>query len=167
VPHRTLHVDLAVPSFLTDGSTTSLKGLPPTFVPGRNLVFLAHAYAIAGAIGAEHIVFGANALDYSGYPDCRPAFAGAMALAGNTALGHSRIVLEAPLIDSTKAEIAKLGFSLGDRCRAALALSWSCYDPQQTETSAEPCGVCAACVFRAKGFAEAGLPDPARRTEEP
>lgn len=173
-PHRVVAVDLAVPSFLTDGSTATLAtldGLPATFVPGRNLVFLAHAYAIAGALGATDIVFGANAIDYSGYPDCRPEFVSAMLRAGDAALGHARITLHAPLIAMTKREIALLGEELG--ARAALARSWSCYDPQRPfepvpgqpglfHTYDEPCGKCAACLLRAKGYEEAGVVDPAR-----
>jgi len=173
VPHRVVAVDLAVPSFLTDGSTATLAtldGLPATFVPGRNLVFLAHAYAIAGAIGATDIVFGANAIDYSGYPDCRPEFVSAMLCAGDAALGHSRITLHAPLVAMTKREIALLGEKLG--ARAALARSWSCYDPQSRRDPSvapgkpgmyrvEPCRRCAACLLRAKGYEEAGINDPA------
>lgn len=169
--HRTIKVDLAVPSFLTDGDTTERDGLPATFVPGRNLIFLAHAYAIAGATGARSIVFGANAIDYSGYPDCRPKFVDAMARAGAAALDRS-VHLVAPLLHKTKAEIVRAGEELG--VRAAIGRSWSCYDPRTLaeldyvpgqpglyRAKTVPCGRCAACVLRAKGFDEAGITDPA------
>lgn len=182
VEHRTITVDLQVPSFLTNGnSELRSDGLPATFVPGRNLIFLAHAYAIAGAVGARAVVFGANAIDYSGYPDCRPEFVNAMARAGDTALDR-RIHLVTPLLYETKAGIVKMGETLG--ARAAIGRSWSCYDPHRpiepipgspglfyvydeplscAQFSREGVRVeqCAACTLRAKGFAEAGITDPA------
>lgn len=155
VRHEVVPVTLSVPSFLTTGDASPrADGLPPTFVPGRNLIFLSHAFALAGATGAREIVFGANAIDYSGYPDCRPEFVEAMAAAGGAALGRS-VRLLAPLIGMSKKEICELATPA---CWKALRLSWSCYDPQPGDRT---CGVCAACALRAKGFEEAGLTDPA------
>jgi 7-cyano-7-deazaguanine synthase len=131
-------------------------GIPVTYVPARNLVFLAVAMGVAEARGVDEVYLGVNALDYSGYPDCRPefvrAFEAAAALALKRGVEGNPVAVCTPLIDRTKADIVRLGLSLG----APLQLTWSCY-----RGDAHPCGSCDACALRAKGFAEAGVNDPA------
>jgi 7-cyano-7-deazaguanine synthase len=140
------------------------RGIPITYVPARNTVFLAFAASLAEATGAEAIYGGWNALDYSGYPDCRPEFIQAMqeAIRQGTRVGQNGlgIIIEAPLILKSKADIIKLGLELG----APYDLTWSCYDPQKSQGypyGCVPCGRCDSCLLRAKGFAEAGMSDPA------
>lgn len=129
--------------------------IPITYVPSRNLVFLAHASSYAEAIGAEAIYIGVNALDYSGYPDCRPEFIAAFQQVLNVgtkfgAEGHP-VQVQAPLLHLSKAQIVHLGLEVG----APLHLTYSCY------TGTRPsCGECDACRLRLKGFREAGVPDP-------
>jgi 7-cyano-7-deazaguanine synthase len=130
--------------------------IPSTYVPGRNTMFLALAVSLADAIGAEAVVIGANALDYSGYPDCRPEFLNAFAAAARRgtkrgAEGRSLKIL-APLLRLDKKGIVRLAA----RVKAPLQLTWSCY-----AGGARPCGVCDSCQLRAKGFREAGEADPA------
>lgn len=130
--------------------------IPVTYVPARNTIFLAFALAVAEARDAESVYIGVNALDYSGYPDCRPeyidAFQSMVNLAQKRAVEGHPIQIKAPLVTLNKAEIIIKATDLG----APLELTWSCYDGEQ-----EPCGECDSCVLRAKGFAEAGLSDPA------
>ncbi len=130
--------------------------IPVTYVPARNLVFLAVAMGVSEARGADFVYLGVNALDYSGYPDCRPefvrAFEAAAALALKRGVEGNPVEVRTPLIALTKADIVRLGVSLG----APLHLTWSCYRGDDV-----PCGRCDACALRAKGFAEAGVPDPA------
>ena len=134
-------------------------GVPVTYVPARNAVFLSCALGYAEVAGASAIVIGANVLDSSGYPDCRPAFLAAfealaaVATAAATERGE-RVRILAPLIELSKAGIVRLAREVG----APIALTWSCYDPQPGE---RVCGRCDSCLLRAKGFAEAGEPDPA------
>jgi 7-cyano-7-deazaguanine synthase len=135
------------------------EGIPVTYVPARNTVFLSLALAWAEAAGAHDLYIGVNALDYSGYPDCRPEFIAAFAELANRAtktgvLGN-RWTVHAPLQHMTKADIAREAARLG----LDAALSHSCYDPA---ADGAHCGLCDACRLRAKGFAEAGLPDPTR-----
>lgn len=131
-------------------------GIPVTYVPARNLIFLAVAMGVAEARDVDAVTIGVNALDYSGYPDCRPefiaSFAATAALALKRGVEGNPIEVRTPLLDLTKADIVRLGLSVG----APLALTWSCYrgDPR-------PCGTCEACGLRARGFAEAGATDPA------
>lgn len=128
--------------------------IPPTYVPARNTIFLSYATSCAEAIGAKAIFIGANAVDYSGYPDCRPEYYEVFrqVIARGTKAGlNGGIKVVTPLINKTKAEIIKLGMRLG----VPYGLTWSCY-----EGAAKPCGVCDSCRFRAKGFTEAGLKDP-------
>jgi 7-cyano-7-deazaguanine synthase len=130
--------------------------IPVTYVPARNLIFLSVAMGVAEARDADAIYLGVNALDYSGYPDCRPEFVRSFEATAALALkrgieGHP-VEIRTPLIDLTKADIVRLGLSVG----APLRLSWSCYLGRD-----RPCGTCDACALRAKGFAEAGVPDPA------
>lgn len=132
--------------------------IPVTYVPARNTVFLAIGLAWAEALGAQDIVIGVNALDYSGYPDCRPEFIAAFEKMANLATragveGRMRLTIHTPLIRLTKAEIVKLGAELG----IDFGLTHSCYDPGE---GGRPCGACDSCLLRRKGFEDAGIPDP-------
>ncbi|MGA7991364.1 MAG: 7-cyano-7-deazaguanine synthase QueC [Thermoanaerobaculia bacterium] len=134
--------------------------IPVTYVPARNTIFLAFALSGAETSGAAEIVIGANALDYSGYPDCRPAFLRAFERAANlgTKAGAEgrRFAVRAPLLAMTKGKIVRLALALG----LDPLLTSSCYDPSP---SGRPCGACDSCLLRAKGFAEAGAKDPRAR----
>ena len=135
------------------------EGIPVTYVPARNTVFLSLALAWAEAAGARDLFVGVNALDYSGYPDCRPAFIDAFEDLANKAtkagVEGEGFTVRAPLLDMTKADIAREAARLG----LDAGLSHSCYDPTPDGAA---CGLCDACRLRAKGFEEAGLPDPTR-----
>ena len=131
-----------------------------TYVPARNTLFLAHALAWGEAIGAATIFIGANALDYSGYPDCRPEFLAAFERMANLGTragveGSLRFEIRAPLLAMTKAAIVKRASDLG----LEFQLTTSCYDPSAEGVA---CGACDACLLREKGFLEAGITDPAR-----
>lgn len=133
-------------------------GIPITYVPARNTIFLSFALAFAETLEASDIFVGVNALDYSGYPDCRPEYIAAFEAMANLATaagveGRTRTVVHAPLMELTKARIIELGMSLGVDYR----LTHSCYDPGP---GGRPCGGCDSCQLRAKGFAEAGFSDP-------
>lgn len=132
-------------------------GIPSTYVPARNTVFLSLALAWAEAIGASDLFIGVNAIDYSGYPDCRPEFVAAFermaALATKAGVDGARFRIHTPLATLTKAEIITRGLSLG----VDYGLTSSCYDPGP---AGRPCGRCDSCVLRARGFAEAGARDP-------
>ena len=133
-------------------------GIPATYVPARNTIFLSFALALAERIEAEDIFFGANQLDYSGYPDCREEYIHAFEQMANLATkagveGKSRVKIHAPLIRMTKAEIIKKGLELG----IDYALTWSCYDPT---SDGRACGLCDSCRLRLKGFKDAGSADP-------
>jgi 7-cyano-7-deazaguanine synthase len=136
------------------------QGIPPTYVPARNTIFLALAVAWAEALGARHIFIGVNALDYSGYPDCRPEYIEAftrMANLGTRAgIEGQGFEIHTPLISMTKAEIIRRGLELG----VDYSLTHSCYDPSPEGT---PCGSCDSCLLREKGFREAGVEDPLRQ----
>ncbi len=134
--------------------------IPVTYVPARNTIFLAHALAWAEVLGADDVFFGANVLDYSGYPDCRPEYIEAFERMANLATkagveGKSRFKIHTPLIRMTKAEIIRTGHALG----VDFSLTWSCYEPSP---DGRACGLCDSCVLRKKGFAEARLMDPLR-----
>ena len=134
--------------------------IPITYVPARNTIFLSFALAWAEVLGARDIFIGVNALDYSGYPDCRPEYIAAFETMANLATrggveGTNRVRIRTPLIDLTKAQIIRLGLSLG----VDYSITQSCYDPDPTGAA---CGHCDACQLRLKGFAEAGARDPAR-----
>lgn len=134
------------------------EGIPVTYVPARNTVFLSFALAWAEVLEASDIFIGVNALDYSGYPDCRPEYIAAYEQMANLATkagveGRQRLKIHTPLIQLTKAEIIRKGTDLG----VDYALTSSCYDPGE---DGRPCGQCDSCQLRAKGFAEAGIPDP-------
>ena len=148
--------DLAVPKSRTAGEIG--VGIPVTYVPARNTIFLAHALAWAEVLGAEDVFIGANVMDYSGYPDCRPEYLQAFERLADLATkagveGKSRFRVHAPLIRMTKAEIIRTGHALG----VDFSLTWSCYEPT---ADGRPCGLCDSCTLRKKGFAEAGLTDP-------
>jgi 7-cyano-7-deazaguanine synthase len=131
--------------------------IPATYVPARNTVFLALALAWAESIAARHIYIGVNALDYSGYPDCRPEFMEAFRKLANLAtkagVQGKGFEIHTPLISMTKAQIIRLGMELG----VDYSLTHSCYDP---DPAGRPCGECDSCLLRRKGFQEAGIDDP-------
>ncbi len=154
--HSALTDDIPVPKERSAESMSA--GIPVTYVPARNTVFLSLALAFAETIPAADIFLGVNALDYSGYPDCRPEFIEAFERLANLATkagveGTLRFKIHAPLIRMTKAEIIRRGTQLG----VDYSLTHSCYDPQ---LSGRSCGRCDSCQLRRKGFAEAGLVDP-------
>jgi 7-cyano-7-deazaguanine synthase len=165
VRHVELQVDLSAfgGSALTDAIEVpkdrdlEASDIPSTYVPARNTVFLALALAWAETLGAQDIYIGVNALDYSGYPDCRPEFVEAFerlaGLATKAGVEGARLRIHAPLMRMTKAEIIRRGLALG----VDYGLTHSCYDP---DASGRPCGHCDSCLLRAKGFAEAGVRDP-------
>lgn len=134
-------------------------GIPVTYVPARNTIFLSFALAWAEVLGAADIFIGVNALDYSGYPDCRPEYIEAFERMANLAIrasveGSMRIRIHTPLIQLTKAQIIRTGMELG----VDYGMTSSCYDPGP---DGRPCGQCDACLLRQKGFSELGLRDPA------
>ena len=145
--------DAAVPHDRHLGATD----IPSTYVPARNTIFLSLALGWAEVLGAFDIVIGVNALDYSGYPDCRPAFIGAFESLANlgtrAGVEGARFRVHTPLIALGKADIIRRGLELG----LDYGLTHSCYDPSP---AGRPCGACDSCVLRAKGFREAGVPDP-------
>ncbi len=140
------------------------EGIPVTYVPMRNTIFLAYAVAWAEVIEAEDIYLGVNAVDYSGYPDCRPEFLESFASTANLASragveGRAKFKIHAPLVRMTKAQIIQTGVALG----VDYSLTSTCYDPA---AAGEACGRCDACLLRLKGFAENGLEDPVRYQNE-
>jgi 7-cyano-7-deazaguanine synthase len=164
--HRVVKVDLpdGSSSALTDSSLEVPKNrlghdaIPITYVPARNALFLAHAISWAESLGAADVFIGANALDYSGYPDCRPEFLEAFERMANLGTragveGKSVFRIRAPLLHLTKAQIVAEGARLG----LDFGLTTSCYDPG---SDGRPCGACDSCLLRIKGFREAGLADP-------
>jgi 7-cyano-7-deazaguanine synthase len=151
-----LTADLAVPK--DRAADAMAEGIPVTYVPARNTIFLSFALAWAEVLGAGDIFIGVNALDYSGYPDCRPEYIAAYERMANLATrggveGTNPIRIQAPLLHLTKGQIIKRGLALG----VNYALTTSCYDPAPDGRS---CGHCDACLLRLKGFAEAGEKDP-------
>ena len=147
--------DIAVPKH--DAADELSDEIPSTYVPARNTIFLSFALAYAETVGAQDIFIGVNALDYSGYPDCRPeyiaAFQNMANLATKAGVEGQRLTIHTPLITLTKAEIIATGLALG----VDYGLTSSCYDP---DGSGNPCGHCDSCLLRLKGFAEAGHTDP-------
>jgi 7-cyano-7-deazaguanine synthase len=163
------HIELEVPLSTFGGSALVGDGaipkdrsiddeIPPTYVPARNTVFLSLALAWSEVLAADAIVIGVNALDYSGYPDCRPAYIDAFerlaSLATKAGVEGKRLRVLAPLQMLSKADIIRRGSGMG----LDYSLTISCYDPRP---DGAPCGRCDSCVLRARGFAEAGIPDPA------
>ena len=152
-----LTADIAVPK--DRGADAIATGIPITYLPARNTIFLSFCLAWAEVLGASDIFIGVNALDYSGYPDCRPEYVAAFERMANLATrggveGTNPIHVRAPLLNLTKREIVELGRSLD----VDYSITLSCYDPT---SSGEACGHCDACTLRLKGFAEAGAQDPA------
>lgn len=153
--------DIPVPKDRDSAST----GIPVTYVPARNTIFLSFALAWAEVLGAGDIYIGVNAIDYSGYPDCRPEYIAAFerlaSLATRAGVEQGRTVrIRTPLINLSKADIVRLGQSLG----VPFDLTFSCYDPARDGAA---CGRCDACALRLRGFAEAGIPDPVRYSSVP
>ncbi len=150
-----LTAEIAVPKHTTAAEIG--KEIPITYVPARNTIFLSFALAFAETIGANDIFIGVNALDYSGYPDCRPdyieAFEKLANLATKAGVEGAKMKIHTPLINMGKGEIIKLGLSLG----VDYSLTSSCYDPSPT---GDPCGNCDSCLLRLKGFAENSMDDP-------
>ena len=166
--HRVAHIDLRLfgGSALTDdievpkgrSSDEMGNGIPITYVPARNTIFLSYALAWAEVLGASDVFIGVNALDYSGYPDCRPEYIRAFESMANLATkaaveGRQKLTIHTPLIDLTKAQIIRRGLELG----VDYGLTSSCYDPGP---EGQPCGQCDSCILRQKGFREAGATDP-------
>jgi 7-cyano-7-deazaguanine synthase len=153
-----LTADLPVPK---DNRLEDMGGsIPSTYVPARNTIFLAFALAWAEVLGAAHIFIGVNALDYSGYPDCRPEYIDAFTRMANLATreaveGRIRMKIHTPLLRMSKAEIIRKGMELG----VDFGLTHSCYDPDENGLA---CGRCDSCLLRRKGFEEAGVSDPTR-----
>jgi 7-cyano-7-deazaguanine synthase len=166
VKHVELQVNLAAfggSALVGDGDIPKdrdldrVRDIPPTYVPARNTVFLSLALAWAEVVGATAIVIGVNALDYSGYPDCRPeyleAFERMASYATRAGVQGSTLRIMAPLVSMSKADIIRAGLALN----LDYGLTHSCYDP---DAGGRPCGQCDSCRLRAKGFREAGVPDP-------
>ena len=166
IKHSIVNIDLAQfgGSALTDDidvpkdrDESDMTDIPVTYVPARNTVFLSMALAWAETLGTTDIFIGVNALDYSGYPDCRPEFIESFERTANLAtkagVGGKQFKIHTPLIHLTKAEIIRKGIELG----VDYGMTTSCYDPQE---NGDPCGRCDACTLRLKGFKEDGLEDP-------
>jgi 7-cyano-7-deazaguanine synthase len=169
VPLKILPLDLRAigGSALTDDidvPETETSGIPVTYVPARNTIMLSLALAYAEVLGADDIFIGVNAVDYSGYPDCRPEFIEAyqaMArLATKAGVEGGSMTIHTPLVDQTKAEIIQLGASLG----VDYSLTVSCY---QADGEGRACGVCDSCRIRKEGFEASGLPDPTKYRQNP
>jgi 7-cyano-7-deazaguanine synthase len=148
--------DIEVPKSRDENAMST--GIPVTYVPARNTIFLSYALAWAEVLESSHIFIGVNAIDYSGYPDCRPEYIAAFEKMANLATkaaveGKMRITIETPLINMTKAEIITLGNNLG----VDYSITRSCYDPSPEGLA---CGQCDSCILRKKGFREAGVKDP-------
>ncbi len=175
--HRVVDIDLRAfgGSALTDDDIAVPRDrdharmsadIPSTYVPARNTVFLSFGLALAEVLSARHIFVGANAVDYSGYPDCRPEYLKAFEVMANlaTRMGvlasddSERLHIRAPIVSLTKAEIIRTGTGLG----VDYALTWSCYDPQPSPDGPRACGRCDACHIRRQGFVDAGVRDPTR-----
>ena len=167
ISHQVIHIDEGVlaGSALTDDNIAmpedgvEEEGIPVTYVPARNTLFLSHALAVAEVMSSQDIFIGVNAVDYSGYPDCRPEFIHAYEVMANLAtkagVEGKQLSIHTPLIDKSKAEIISMGYALG----VDYGLTVSCY---QANTRGEACGNCDSCQLRRKGFAEAGISDPTR-----
>jgi 7-cyano-7-deazaguanine synthase len=167
--HQVIHIDEGVMagSALTDKTIAipeaslgeQTHDIPVTYVPARNTLFLSHALAVAEVLSSKDIFIGVNAVDYSGYPDCRPEYISAFEVMANLAtkagVEGNKLVIHTPLIDKSKAEI----ISIGDKLGVDYALTVSCY---QANALGEACGKCDSCLLRQKGFEEVGISDPTR-----
>ncbi|MEM8738630.1 MAG: 7-cyano-7-deazaguanine synthase QueC [Planctomycetota bacterium] len=181
VSHRTARIDLRafggsaltdqaleVPKDRDESAMSTAGGIPITYVPARNTIFLSYALALAEVLGSVDLFIGVNAVDYSGYPDCRPEFIAAFEQLANLATkagvtpGHPAMRIHTPLIDLSKPAIIELGLSLG----VDYAQTHSCYDPLPPE-HVKPCGHCDACLLRLRAFRSLGLPDPAMLRHHP
>jgi 7-cyano-7-deazaguanine synthase len=161
--HRVVHVDLR--AFGGSALTSDLEvpkdrpasemaaGIPVTYVPARNTIFLSYALAWAEVLECDHVFIGVNALDYSGYPDCRPEYVEAFQQMARLGTKRSGFTIHAPLVHLTKAQIIRKGVEL----EVDYAMTHSCYDPDE---QGRACGRCDSCLLRKKGFAEAGVADP-------
>ncbi len=152
-----LTAEIEVPKGRTEAEMES--EIPITYVPARNTIFLSFALAYAEVIGSDDIFIGVNAVDYSGYPDCRPEYIEAYEKMANLATksgveNETKLTIHTPLIDLKKSEIIKMGLDLG----VDYAITSTCYDPNEKGL---PCGICDSCVLRLKGFSELGIEDPA------
>lgn len=167
IEHRVIHVDIASfkhssltdPALAVDDYQENASGIPLTYVPARNTIFLSLALGLAESIGANDLFIGINAVDFSGYPDCRPAYLDAFVtlanLATRTGLEGTQFQIHAPLLDLNKAEIIKTGVALGVQYEETI----SCY---RANEKGEACGQCDSCVYRKKGFSEANITDVTR-----
>ena len=168
--HRVIRIDLR--AFGSSALTSEIdvpkgrsiqemsRGIPVTYVPARNTIFLSYALAWAEVLESSDIFIGVNAIDYSGYPDCRPEYIAAFERMANLATkagveGRTHVTIHTPLAQLNKVQIVRLGAEVG----LDFGLTHSCYDPGQ---GGEPCGQCDSCLLRRKGFQEAGIPDPLR-----
>jgi 7-cyano-7-deazaguanine synthase len=146
-----LTADIAVPKDRDESQMS--RDIPITYVPARNTIILSYALGWAEVLGCDDVFIGVNALDYSGYPDCRPEFVESFQRTARLGTKRERFTLHAPLVHLTKAQIIRRGVALG----VDYSMTHSCYDPDATGRA---CGRCDSCVLRRKGFAEAGVPDP-------
>lgn len=151
-----LTAEIDVPKCISE--TEISDSIPITYVPARNTIFLSYALAWSEVLGADAIFIGVNAIDYSGYPDCRPEFINTYQKLANLATqagveGNTKLKIQTPLIDKTKAEIIQIGSALG----LDYSMTLSCYDP---DIDGRACGTCDSCHLRRKGFEDAGIPDP-------
>jgi len=164
--HRVVNIDLRAfgGSALTSADIDVPKdrnelqmshGIPITYVPARNTIFLSYSLAWAEVLDVRDVFIGVNALDYSGYPDCRPEYVGAFQRAARLGTRLNDFTIHAPLVHLTKAQIIRRGVELG----VDYAMTHSCYDP---DAQGRACGRCDSCLLRKKGFAEAGVPDPTK-----
>ena len=156
-----LTADIDVPKVISH--TEISDSIPITYVPARNTIFLSYALAWSEVLGADAIFIGVNAIDYSGYPDCRPEYINTYQTLANLATqtgveGKTKLKIQTPLIDKTKAEIIQIGSALG----VDYSMTLSCYDP---DLEGRACGKCDSCHLRRKGFEDAGIPDPTRYIE--
>ncbi|HEY7091002.1 MAG TPA: 7-cyano-7-deazaguanine synthase QueC [Tepidisphaeraceae bacterium] len=148
-----LTADIAVPKDRSESQMS--RDIPITYVPARNTIFLSYALAWAEVLECDNVFIGVNALDYSGYPDCRPEFIESFQQTARLGTKRAKFTIHAPLVHLTKAQIIRRGVELG----VDYAMTHSCYDP---DAQGRACGRCDSCLLRKKGFAEAGVADPTR-----
>jgi 7-cyano-7-deazaguanine synthase len=151
--HSALTDDIAVPKDRDESAMS--QGVPITYVPARNTIFLSYALAWAEVLGVRDVFIGVNAIDYSGYPDCRPEYLAAFAKMATLGTTLERFEIHAPLVDLSKRQIIARGIELG----LDYSLTHSCYDPSPSGLA---CGHCDSCLLRKRGFAQAGVTDPTR-----
>ena len=149
--HSALTADLAVPKDRDESAMTA--DIPITYVPARNTIFLSYALAWAEVLDCDDVFIGVNALDYSGYPDCRPQFIASFQQTARLGTKRANFTVHAPLLDLTKARIIRRGIELG----VDYSMTHSCYDP---DPKGRACGHCDSCLLRRRGFEQAGVPDP-------